>query len=63
MEISIVIHNNLLGKIDVLVLTETKTDLTFPSNRFLIQGNSKLYTFHRNRSGIGVFIYVGEVKN
>ena len=51
------------GKIDVLVLTETKTDLTFPSNRLAIQGYSKHYRFHRNRNGAGVFIYVPEVGN
>ena len=57
------VQGKLQSKIDGLVLTETKTDLTFPSNRFLIQGYSKLYRFHRNRSGIDVFIYVREVRN
>ena len=46
------------GKIDILVITETKTDSTFPLNQFEIQGYSKPYSFDRNRNGGGVFIYV-----
>ena len=46
------------GKIDILVITETKTNSTFPLNQFAIQGYSKPYRFDRNRNGGGVFIYV-----
>ena len=42
-------------KIDILVITETKTDSTFPLNQFAIQGYSKPYRFDRNRNGDGVF--------
>ena len=48
------------GKIDMLVITETKTDSTFPLNQFLIQGYSKPHKFDRNRNGGGVSIYVRE---
>ena len=48
------------GKIDVLAITETKTDSTFPLNEFSIQGYSKLYRLDRNRNGVGVFIYAQE---
>ena len=48
------------GKIDILVITETETDSTFPLNQFVIQGYSKPYKFDRNRNGGGVFIYVRE---
>ena len=47
-------------KIDIFVITETKTDSTFPLNQFAIQGYSKPCRFHRNRNGGGVFIYVRE---
>ena len=50
----------LQGKIDILVITETKTDSTFPLNQFAIQGYPKPYRFDRNRNGGGVFIYVRE---
>ena len=36
------------GKIGILVITETKTDLTFPLNQFVIQCYSKPYKFDRN---------------
>ena len=48
------------GKIDILVIAETKTDSTFPLNQFEIQGYSKPYRFGRNRNGDDVFIYVRE---
>ena len=36
------------GKIGILVITETKTDPTFPLNQFVIQCYSKPYKFDRN---------------
>ena len=48
------------GKIDILVLTETKRNSAFPLNQFAMQGYSKPYRFDRNRNGCGVFIYVRE---
>ena len=42
------------GKIDILVITETKADSTFPLNQFSVQGYSKPYRFDRNRKGGGV---------
>ena len=48
------------SKIDILLITETKTDSTFPLNQFTIQGYSKPYRFDRNRNGGGGFIYVRE---
>ena len=48
------------GKIDILVITETKTDSTFPLNQFAKQGYSKPYRFERHRNGGGVFMYLRE---
>ena len=48
------------GKIDTLVITETKIDSTFPLNQFTTQDYSKPYSFDRNRNGDGAFIYVQE---
>ena len=45
------------GKIDILVITETKTYSTFPLNQFAIQGYSKPYRFDKNRNGGGVLTY------
>ena len=48
------------GKVDSLVITETKLDSTFPTSQFLIEGYSEPYHFDRNRNGGGVLIYVPE---
>ena len=48
------------GKINIFVITETKTDSTFPLNQFATQGYLKPYRFDRNRNGGGAFIYVRE---
>ena len=48
------------GKIDIVVITETKTDPTFPLNQFGIQGYLKPNKFDRNRNGGGNFMYVRE---
>ena len=42
------------GKIDILVIVETRFDSTFPTSQFLIEG----YRFDRNRNGVGGLIYV-----
>ena len=48
------------GNVDILVVTETKLDSTFPTAQFLIDGYSKPYRWDRNRYGGGVIIYVRE---
>ena len=45
---------------DILVITETKLDDTFPNAQFLVPGFSKIFRFYRNRKGGGVMIYVHE---
>ena len=49
-----------LGKVDILIITETKLDSTLPTSQFLIEGYSKPYRFDRNRNGGVVLIYVQE---
>ena len=48
------------GNIDVLVVTETKLDDSFPSAQFFIDGFSAPYRLDRNKRGGGVLIYVRE---
>ena len=48
------------GKDDILVVTETKLDSTFPTNKFYINGFTKPYRRNRNRNGRGVLIYIRE---
>ena len=49
-----------LKYIDILVITKTKLDDTFPNAQFLVPGFSKTFRFYRNRKGGGVMIYVHE---
>ena len=48
------------GKLDILVLTETKLDSTFPEKQFLVPGYKKPFRRDRNRDGGGVMIYIRE---
>ena len=46
--------------IDILILTETKHDDTFPTASFLVNGFSELYIFDRYRNGTRIMIYIME---
>ena len=48
------------GKADILVLTETKLDNFFPTNRFLIEGYLKPFRLDRNWNGGGLLVYIRE---
>ena len=47
-------------KVDILVLTETKLDNSFPTNQFLIEGYSKPFRLDRSRNGVGLLVYIRE---
>ena len=48
-------------KLDILILTESKTDNSFPASQFIIEGFSPPYRLDRDINGGGVFIYVSEM--
>ena len=48
------------GNIDILVVTETKLDESFPPPQFKIQGYKLPFRMDRNQNGGGVIIYVRE---
>ena len=48
------------GKVDILVIKETKLDSTFPTSQFLIVVYSEPYRFDRNRNVSGVLNFVRE---
>ena len=48
-------------KLDVLVVTETKLDDSFPSSQFTIEGFLPPYRLDRNINGGGILIYVSEL--
>ena len=46
------------GNIDVLLISETKIDNTFPDNQFFLNGFGKPLRFDRNVNGGGLLLYV-----
>ena len=50
----------LQGKVDILVLTESKLDSSFPTNQFLIECFSKAFRFDSNRNGVSIPLYIME---
>ena len=52
-----IINNN----IDILMISETKLDPSFPTGQFHIHGFSEPYRFDRNSNGGGILLYIREV--
>ena len=50
----------IIQQIDILVLTKTKLDDTFPTAQFLVNGFSEPYRLDRNRNKGGVMVYIRE---
>ena len=50
----------IMDNLDILVVTESKLDNTFPTNQFLIDGFSTPFRLDRDSRGGGVIIYVRE---
>ena len=48
------------GNIDVLMVSETKIDNSFPVGNFVINGYSTPYRLDRDSSGGGIMLYVRE---
>ena len=42
------LSNNIKGNLDILMISEAKLHLTFPSNNFTIERNATLVRFERN---------------
>ena len=51
---------SLQGRVNILILTETKLDESFPTTQFLIEGYSKPFRLDRNRNGGGLLVYIRE---
>ena len=46
------------GKIDILMISESKLDESFPTSQFLIDGYSSPYRLDRNKHGGGILIFI-----
>ena len=54
------LNETITDKTDILLISETKLDISFPVNQFLIDGFSPPYRLHRNADGGGIMLYVRE---
>ena len=54
------LSNSIKGNLDILMISETKLDSTFPSNQFTIKGYAAPIRFDRNGRGGGISLYIRE---
>ena len=54
------LSNSIKGNLDILMISETKLDSTFPSNQFTIKGYAAPIRFDRNGRGGGIILYIRE---
>ena len=57
--LSLTVKNN----IDILMISETKLDDSFPTAQFLLHGFSAPYRPDRNSKGGGILLYIGRIEN
>ena len=54
------LKDQIKGNIDILMISETKIDDTFPYSQFVIKGFSTPYRLDRDSNGGGILLYVIE---
>ena len=54
--LSLIVKNN----VDVLMISETKLDDSFPTAQFLLHGFREPYRLDRNSKGGGIMLYIRE---
>ena len=47
-----------LGNIDILMVSETKIEMSFPTSQFVIQGFAATFKLDRTNSGGWILVYV-----
>ena len=52
--------NKIEGNVDILMISETKLDESFPTGQFLIDGFHEPVRLDRNRNGGGILLYIRE---
>ena len=50
------------GKVDIIIISGTRLDSTFPCSQFMMNSCSEPYRFARNKNGGGVLVYVWYTK-
>ena len=54
------LSNTIKDNLDILMTSETKLDMTFPSNQSIIEGHAAPIRFDRNGRGGGILLYIRE---
>ena len=54
------LSNSIKGKLDILMISKTKLDSTFPSNEFTVEGYAAPIRFDKNGRGGGIILYIRE---
>ena len=54
------LSNSIKDNLDILMISETKLDSTFPSNQFTIEGYAAPIRFDRIGRGGGITLYIRE---
>ena len=54
------LSSSIKDNLDILMISETKLDSTFPSNQFTIEGYTTQIRFDRNGRGGGILLYIRE---
>ena len=49
-----------MGTVDILIVTETIFDESFPTSQFIIPGFTSPYRFDRTKDGRGILAYIRE---
>ena len=49
-----------MGNVDILMVTETKIDESFPTSQFIMPGFNSPYSFDRTKDGRGILVYIRE---
>ena len=49
-----------MGNVDILMVTETKIDESFPASQFITPGFTSPYRFDRTKDGGGILVYIRE---
>ena len=54
----ILLAHQVKGNIDIVMISETKLDESFPSSQFFLHGYSVPFRFNRNGNGGDILLYI-----
>ena len=55
-----ILTDQITGNVDVMIISETKLDVSFPESQFKIPGYSSPFRLDRDQNGGGIMVFVRE---